>query len=143
MVFFHDILNMGRLFDHFQNIEFSDVEGVPVWQDITLSKIKIAYRSSFIAKDCKHFNVTCSLRVIHPQLLKQIIIYFCIYMLSLQKWNIYVGALCTYANTFRFSPVAVKTHQPICKKIFESYWRFSDIMYDARTVAVEIVPLKF
>ena len=57
---------------------------------------------------------TCSLHVIHPQLLKRNIylyyLFFCLW-----KGNIYVDAMCTSASTRRFSPVAVWLikHRPV------------------------------
>jgi len=56
------------------------------------------------------------LRVIHPQLLKRNV-FFCIYVFGLQKWNIYVNAICTRtsSNTRRLSSVAVRLikHRPV------------------------------
>jgi len=60
-----------------------------------------------LAQDCKHFNCTFSLHVIHPKLLKRNI-YNWIYVFGLHKWNIYTDSICTSANTRRFSPVAVR-----------------------------------
>jgi len=94
-----------------------------------------------LAQDCKNFNSTCSLHGNHPQLLKRNI-YFCIYVFGLQKWYIYVNAICTSAKTGRFSPVAVRLikHRPVPGRassgartgigrfVKRCSWRLSDIV---------------
>jgi len=60
-------------------------------------------------------NSTCSLDVIHPQLLKRYI-YFCIYIFVFKSAiSMFVDAICTSANTRRFSPVALRliNHRPV------------------------------
>jgi len=66
-----------------------------------------------LAQDCKNSNSTCLLHFNHPQLKRNI--YFCIYDFGLEKWYIYVNAICTSAKTRRFSPVAIRLikHRPV------------------------------
>ena len=109
-----------------------------------------------LAQDYTNFNSTCSLHVIHPQLVKwNIYFYILIYIFGLQKWNIYVDAICSAANTCCFSLVAVWliSHRPVLRRasadflrdfqtflpIFRHCTMPSWAVYSARVVAVEIV----